>query len=541
MIMLKSPPLSLLALALSLSLVGCGDGIPNADEAIEQKILLLGNGAEPETIDPHLITGHPDGTIASALSEGLIAYHKSDDNLPEPGVAESWESFDNGSRWTFTLRENARWSNGDPVTADDFVYSARRVLSPALASEYAPLLYLMENAEAYHTGKLDDFSQVGISAPDEYTLEYRLTGPTPHFLSIVKSPVWYPVHQPTIEAHGDIDDRVSRWTAPENHVGNGPFRLTEWVTNQIIKAEKNPHYWDADQVELKGVYFFPISDIHTENRAFENGQIHKTHEMPSELIARYQNDPRYRNDPVLIVYYYMINTTRPPFDDLRVRQALSLAIDRRSITDDVVRRGETPATGYTPPGFKGYNPPRPLTYDPERARQLLADAGFPNGEGFPVRQILFNNHAGHQAIAEAIQQMWKENLNIDVELYNQEWKVYLETRNRMEYDIARAGWGGDFMDPNTFLHFWQTEEEDSLNDTGWSNPRYDAFIEAATQSPTLEERYENLAAAEDILVEELPNIPVYWYRRPYLLDTRVEGWEPKLLDFHNFKFLGFSE
>lgn len=530
----------ILTVTVTFFLTGCGSKMPNADEAIDRGILLYGNGSEPESIDPHLSTGHPDATVVQALIEGLIGRHKTDDNLPDPGLAESWESANNAQQWTFHLRKNAKWSNGDPIVADDFIYSFRRILSQRLAAEFASMLYIMKNARAYHEGDITDFSEVGVQALDDHTLQFNLIGPSPHFLSMVAHHSWYPVHRDTIEAHGTIDSRISKWTRAGNYVGSGPFILEEWVVNQIIKVKKNPHYWDADAVKLEHIYFFPIADIHTEHRLFLNGQLHKTLELPSESIDSVKDKPYYRNDPVLSVYYYMINTTRPPMNDVRVRLALSYAIDRRSITEDVVRRGETPATSYTPPGFDNYNPSPILEYNPEKARKLLAEAGYPNGEGFPLKQILFNNHAGHQAIAEAIQQMWKETLNLDIELYNQEWKVYLETRNRMEYDIARAGWVGDYMDPGSFLDIWQTEENDSLNDTGWSNPRFDELLKRAQQSDTLEGRYRNYEEAENILLNELPCIPIYWYRRPYLIDQRLKGYHAKQLDMHNFKYLYFE-
>ena len=525
----------------ALFLSACGKRMLNVDEATDQNILLRGNGAEPESIDPHLATGAPDGQIICSLIEGLIAYHKTDDNIPEPGLAEKWESSDNSRIWRFHMRENAKWSNGEPVQANDFIYSYNRVLSASLASEYAPLLYVMKNAKEFHSGVISDFTKVGVKAIDQRTIEFTLTGPTPHFANMLKHATWFPVHKDTIENHGGMTNRVSSWTRAGNYVGTGPFILEEWVPNQIIKVKKNPHYWDADNVELEAIYFFPISNIHTENRSFLNGQLHITNELPFEAIDDFKDQPIYRNDPFMSVYYYMINTTKPPLNDIRVRQALSLAIDRKSITEDITRRGETPATGYTPPGFENYESPNVLKYNPREAKTLLAEAGFPNGEGFPMQQILFNNHAGHQAIAEAIQQMWKENLNIDVELYNQEWKVYLETRNRMDYSIARAGWSGDYMDPDTFLHIWKTEENDSLNDTGWSNTLFDGHLEAANQSDALEERYKHLVEAETILLNELPNIPIYWYTRPFLIDTRVRGWEPKLLDNRNFKYLSFEK
>jgi len=318
-----SKHLILIALSLIGTLIfsGCGKRIPNAEQAAEQNIFLMGNGAEPESIDPHLFTGHPDATIIGALIEGLIAHEEFDNNVPEPGLAESWESLENSKRWILKIRDDAKWSNGDPVLASDFVYSYKRVLSAALASEFAPMLYLMENAKAYHTGEIKDFSQVGVKAIDNRTLEFNLIGPSPHFLSMLTHPTWYPVHQDTIESFGGIDNRISKWTRPGNYVGTGPFILEEWVTNQIIKVKKNPLYWDADNVKLEGIYFFPIADLHTEFRSFENGQLHKTNELPSDLIESVKGKPSYRNDPALIVYYYMINTTRPPLDDIRVSTA----------------------------------------------------------------------------------------------------------------------------------------------------------------------------------------------------------------------------
>jgi oligopeptide transport system substrate-binding protein len=529
------------AAAAGLLLSGCGAGLPNADQGVEQGVLLFGNGAEPKTLDPQRATGVTENRIISVLIEGLIAYHPTDDNLPEPGVAERWEPNDDASVWTFHLRGDARWSNGDPVTAADFIYSYERMLNPAFPGEYAQMLYIMENAEGYQNGEVADFSNVGVEAVDDKTLRFRLVGPTPYFINMLKHYSWFPVHPPTIEAHGGRFDMSGEWTLPENFVGNGPFTLTEWRPNQYIRVTRSPTYWDRARMRLSEVYFFPIEDDNTERRMFDSGLLHVTGTVPSNDIPSLRRDkPELINiDDYLGTYFFRLNVTRPPLDNPLVRKALNFAIDRRAIVERVTLGDQKPAHAFVPEGFNDYPNPRVLGYDPERARAYLAEAGYPGGEGFPSLYLLFNTSEGHRKIAEAVVDMWNRNLGINLQLENKEWKVYLDAQSLLDYDISRSGWIGDYMDPITFLEMFTTGNGN--NDTGWSNARYDELIRAAFRSTSEEEHFALLLEAEHILMEELPVVPMYWYTRIYLKDPRLKGWHPKLLDNHPFKYLYFGD
>lgn len=526
---------------LVLFLTGCGGGIPDTDEGAESGVLLLGNGAEPKTLDPQRATGVTENKIISSLIEGLITYHPSDSNIPEPGVAERWESSDNHKVWTFYLREDAKWSNGDPVTAEDFLYSYRRMLHPSFPGEYSQMLYVMENAEDYKTGRMEDFGKVGIEAVDEKTLRFRLVGPTPHFASMLKHYSWYPVHPETVEAHGGMLDMSGEWTRQDNFVGNGAFVLTEWRPDQYIRVSRSPTYWDRDRLQLNDIYFFPITDANTEKRMFDSGRLHVTSTVPTNDIPslREEQADLIHIDDYLGTYFYRFNVTKEPLDDPKVRTALALAIDRTAIVERVALGEQEPAVAYVPPGFTGYENPATVSYDPERARALLAEAGYPGGEGFPELYLLFNTSEGHRKIAEAVVAMWNRELGINMQLENKEWKVYLDAQSHLDYDISRSGWIGDYMDPITFLEMFTTGNGN--NDTGWANAEYDQHIQAAFRSGSQEEHYAHLQEAEAILLEELPVVPLYWYTRIYLKDPRLEGWNAKLLDNRPYKYLSFGD
>jgi len=526
--------------ALLLVLAGCGGDVPDADRGVAEQILLRGNGSEPKALDPHLVTGVPENRIISSLIEGLITYHPLDDNLPEAGVAERWEHDGTYTTWTFYLHPDANWSNGDPVTADDFVYSWRRMLTPELGAEYAKMLMVVAGAEDFHYGRAG-WDAVGVKAVDAKTLEVTLVGPTPYFLNMLKHYSWFPVHPPTIEAFGGMTNRDGVWAMQGSYVGNGPFVLTEWKPNQYIRVTKSPTYWDRETVRLNEIYFFPIEDQNTERRLFENGQLHMTSTVPSNDIENYQaNNPELlRIEPYLGTYFYRFNTERAPLDDPRVRRALTLAIDREAIVEQVTKGGQTPAVSYTPPGFADFAPPAAVDFDPEEAQRLLTEAGFPGGEGFPEKFLLFNTSEDHRKIAEAVGSMWKEHLGINIQLENKEWKVYLDAQSELDYDISRSAWIGDYMDPITFLEMWTTGNGN--NDTGWSDPEYDRLIQAAFRSETEQEHFDLLVEAEARLMDALPIAPVYWYTRIYLKDPRVGGWEPKLLDNRPYKYLYLAE
>ncbi|MGF1549728.1 MAG: peptide ABC transporter substrate-binding protein [Sphingomonadaceae bacterium] len=533
-----SSVIALLCLALALN--ACGTRERDVDVAAAEGILLKGNGSEPKSIDPHLVTGVPENKIIQALIEGLIAYHPDDDTLPAPGVAESWEHNEDYTVWTFNLREDARWTNGDPVVAGDFVYSWERILSPALGAEYAEMLYVIENAEAFHQGEIDDFDQVGVRALDDRTLEVRLKGPTPHFLLMLKHYSFYPVNPRVVEEHGGMTDRQSGWSTVENYVGNGPFRLKEWSTNEVLEVEKNPDYWDAETVQLNGIRFFPIENVNTEFTAFQGGRLHVTNEVPNDRIPslRAEMPDQLMIEPYLGSYFYRVNVTREPFDDPRVREALALAIDRSLIVERVTQGGQAVATGFVPQGITGYEPTDAVGHDPERARALLAQAGYPGGEGFPNAEILINTSENHRKIAEAIQAMWRETLGIEIGIYNQEWKVYLDSQSSLNYDISRSGWIADYVHPMTFLELFTTGNGN--NDTGWSNSSYDSLIRRAQTADSEEQRISLLKRAEAILLEDLPVLPIYWYTRVYMKDPRVQGWVPKLLDNRPYKYVSLS-
>jgi oligopeptide transport system substrate-binding protein len=515
-------------------LCGCDARKTNVERGNEARELYIGIGTEPAGLDPHLITGLTELYVTLAFLEGLATFD-SETMAIQPGVAERWDLSDDGLTYTFHFDPDARWSNGDPVTAQDFLYSFERILTPALGAPYAYMLFVMKNAEAFNKGEIDDFSEVGASAPNDSTLVIELEQPTPYFLSLLTHYTWWPVHPPTIEKHGGMTARISKWTKPGNFVGNGPFTLESWRINSSIYAKKNPRYRDPDSVWLNGIHFLPIQ-ADAEERAFRAGHLHLTSTVLPHRIAWYQEHmpDRMRFDTALGVYYYMLNTSREPLNDPRVRKALAYSIDREAITKHVLKAGQKPAYHFTPPNTGGsYTAESRLIYDPDRARELLAEAGYPDGEGFPKFEILYNTSEAHRSIAVAIQQMWNEELGIDVTLYNQEWKVYLSTRQAGNFDILRAAWFGDYDDPNTFLSLG--ESDNGNNHTGWSNETYDALIKAAALEPDKATRYELFQRAEAILLDEMPFVPIYFYVTSLLIDPSVEGWHANILDYHPYQ------
>ena len=538
--MINGNALKAVPAAAFLFITSCGFNYEtNVDSGTRQAILHIGNGDEPRELDPHVVTGRIESDLCLALLEGLVGWHPEGKRLI-PAAAKSWEQSEDAKTYSFHLREDAKWSNGDPVTAADFVYSWRRALLPALGNNYAYMLYYIRNAERFHQGEITDFSQVGITTPDDLTLAVELENPTPFFLQLLTHMSYYPVHQATVEAFGAADERGTRWTRPGNHVGNGPFKLKEWVLNRSIVVEKNEHYWDADTVKLNQIVFYPIQNATTEERMFRAGQLHITNTIPVDKIALYRQE---RPDtlkifPFFSTYYYLFNTTAAPLDGSKVRQALAMSIDRQQIVDKITKAGDIPAFSYTPPDTNGYTATAQVRYDLEHARVLLAEAGYPDGAGFPGLELMYNTSEGHRRIAIAIQQMWKTNLNINVTLTNQDWKVYLDKRDSKDYQVARAGWIGDYLDPNTFLDMFTSNSGN--NDAGWSNRRYDALIAQAAATSDQERRFALFQDAESILMTELPIMPIYTYVSKSLVSPDVRGWYPNILDIHPYKYISLA-
>lgn len=493
------------------------------------QVLNVGNGSEPRDLDPHTVTGVPESQIVQSLFEGLVG--KDPKTLqPTPGVAESWTVSKDGKTYFFKLRKNAKWSNGEPVTAADFIYSWKRLLDPNTASEYAYQGFYIRGGKDFHEGKKE--VALGLKSTEPYTLEVSLENPTPYFLSLLYHHSLYPVHQATVEKH------QVRWTRPENMVSNGPFVLKKWQMNQVISVEKNPNYWDVEKVKLDKVNFYAVEKAETEEKMFLVKKLHATASVPTEKISTWMKDTSgvLKRHPYLGTYFYWLNVNKAPLNNKLVRKALNLAIDRDKLVKFVVKGGQAPAENFTPPGTGGFKPLGRLPKDGSRiseAKDLLSKAGFPNGKGMPVIEILYNTSEGHKKIAEAIQQMWRENLGVQASLYNQEWKVFLDTQHSKNYMVSRAGWIADYNDPNTFLDMLTTGNGN--NHSGWSDKNYDALIQLAAKETKSSKRMELFQKAEDLLLEELPLIPLYVYTRLYLLSPEVQGWEQNIEDVHPLK------
>ena len=377
---------------------------------------------------------------------------------------------------------------------------------------------------------------------DDQTLRLDLEHPTPFFFRLLFQRYYFPVYLPGIEKNGGLEDRSNlQWTRPGNYVGNGPYVLVGWRVNQQIVAKKNPNYWNAKNIRIHEVHYLPIDNGTAEESAFRGGLLHKTSSgnvSPSKLDTwRHEQPDLVHVDPYLGVYFYMLNTTRPPLDDVRLRQALALSIDRESIVRNITRAGERPAYSYTPPDTAGYTARARTEYNPDKARQLLADAGHPGGAGLPPLPILFNTSELHSQIAQAIQAMWKKELGVTVNLNNEEWKVYLNDRKTMNYTVCRAGWIGSF-DPSFFLE--NMLSGGTNNQTGFASPDYDRLIAQSRAERDPAARYEDFQQAEKILMDAMPVVPVYFYTNSYLLRPSVKGWHANPVDYHPFEELSLQ-
>ncbi len=528
----------LLWVFVALLITACGDNKKMVDVGNEKQILYIGNGDEIADVDPHLITGMPEYHVLTALYEGLVS--KDPKTMASiPGVAESWEVSEDGLNYVFKIRANAKWSNGDDLVAQDFVDSWHRALMPALGNQYAASLFVVKNAEAFFNGEMD-FDQVGVKALDSKHLQVQLAAPTPYFLQLLDHHSTYPVHIRTIEKFGALDERGSPWTRPENFVSNGPFKLKEWTPNKYLSVEKSDTYWDKDHVYLNEVRFYPIPKSTVEERMFRAGQLHITYYLPRDKLGYYQTQfpQALRSFPNYATYFYRFNTTIAPLKDLRVRKALAYSVDRKAIVEQVTKFGQQPAYALTPPDDYGYKPRATMPYDPALARKLLADAGFPDGKGFPKLKLMFNTNEEHKNVALAIQRMWKKELGIDISLENAEWKVFLDRERQMDYQIDRASWVGDYLDPNTFLELFTTGNGN--NKTGFSNPEYDALLRAAAEEPDQPKRMELFQRADEILVEQIPILPLYTYQWNRLVSPYVHGWFVNPMEYFSYKNVWLS-
>lgn len=506
------------------------------DIGTEKQILYFGNGTDLTGIDPHGTNGMPEQRVIKAVFEGLVAKDPKTLEIV-PAVADRWEVSEDNMTYVFHIREDARWSNGDPVTAHDFVNSWLRGMMPNLANETVTSLFVFKNAEKFYLKEITDVSQLGFKALDDHHLKVELENPTPYFLQLLDYLALFPVHIESMKRFGAVDDPANPWSKVENFVGNGAFIVKDWVPGRSFVVEKNPYYWDKDAVRLNEIHFMPIDQLLVEERMFKARHLHRTEWMPYSKIPAYRDrkDPEYNHYPYLSTYFYVFNVTKPPFDDVRVRKALAYAVDRETLVNSVTKGVQSATGALTPPNTLGYTSRTQMKFDPDLARQLLAEAGYPNGKNFPHVELIFNSSEDHRKIGEAIQQMWKKNLNIDVKIKNQEWKVFLHEIKNLNHNIARMGWVGDYIDPNTFLGLFTSLSGD--NRTGWKNKQYDELLNKAATIADKEERYEVFQQAETLLLENAPFIPLYNYTTNNLVSTQLKGYHQNILDYYSYKHL----
>ncbi|MBD3898206.1 peptide ABC transporter substrate-binding protein [Halomonas sp. ML-15] len=498
------------------------------------RISIMG---EPASLDPHKISGTWENDVAGDLFEGLITEAADGERIP--GVAESWEISDDGTVYTFHLRENARWSDGEPVSAEDFVFAFRRILNPATAADYAYLLYPVKNAEAVYTSEADP-ETLGIEALDDHTLQITLERSTPYFLDQLSHYTAYPVPRHVVEEHGDA------WSRPGNMVSNGPFALERWQSQTRIEAVRNAHYHSHDDVALDRVIYFPIEERNTALNRFRAGEIDVARDFPTQQYGWLQDNlpDATQTAPFLGIYYFVVNSRDGhPTADPRVREALSLATRREVITEQILGTGEEPAYSFVPPGVSHYEPQQPewveLSQDERMARasELMQDAGY--GPDNPLELMLrYNTSEDHRRVSIALGAMW-EPLGVEVDLYNSEVAVHYTDLRQGDFDVGRAGWIGDYNDAQNFLSLLESGVANNYG--AYSNPEFDALMAQAADTQDLDERGEIMAQAERLALDDAAVLPIYYYVSRNLVNPALQGWENNIEDIHRSRWVSFED
>ncbi|MFJ9500012.1 peptide ABC transporter substrate-binding protein [Brevibacillus centrosporus] len=518
-------------LVLGAALAGCGSSneakpADNANQgsapaaeapAAGPKVLKINLHSEPPTADPGIAEDSTSGTIVRAAFEGLT--RAGGDGKVHEAAAESYTVSEDGKTYTFKLRD-AKWSNGDPVTAKDFEFAWKRALDPKTASNYAYQLYYIKNGEKFNKGeaKIED---VGVKAVDDKTLEVTLENPTPFFTELTAFYTYYPVNQKVVEGN-------EKWAAEAaTHVGNGPFKLEAWEHKNKLVLAKNDNYWDKDNVKMDKIEFSMVEDENTELSMFDNGELDwagaPTSALPTDAIPALKDSGKMKTQPIAGTYWYKFNTEKAPFNNVKIRKAFTFAIDRQSLIDNVLQTGQIPATGAVPPSMAlkadGYFKDNDL----ETAKKLLEEGMKEEGiTKLPTITLSYNTSEAHKKIAEAIQDQWKKNLGVDVKLENKEWKVYLEDLHQGNFQIGRMGWLGDFNDPINFLELYK-DKKGGNNDTNWENPKYKELLNQSALEQDPEKRKAILAQAEQILMDDMPIMPIYFYTDSWVQNDKVTG------------------
>ncbi|WP_251025310.1 MULTISPECIES: peptide ABC transporter substrate-binding protein [unclassified Bacillus (in: firmicutes)] len=538
---MKKSKFSVLALlmAIMLMLAACNGGSKETSNEKEggsgdssgSKVLNVNNSSEPGSLHPANAQGTHESWILEHTFEGLTK--KTEEGKIVPGSAESWEISEDGLTWTFKLKDGLKWSNGDPLTANDFEYAWKYALKPETAADYAYQLYYLKGGEAYNSkkGKEED---VGVKATDEHTLVVTLEQPTPYFLDLTSFYTFYPIDK-------KVQEENPKWALDaKTHVSNGPFKLTEWKHKESLKIEKNENYYDKDKIKLDAVNFALIEDENTAWQMYQSGELDLAYPLPVDIQGQMVNsdDKEFKMGKELAVYYYNFNTEVKPFNNAKVRKALSMAIERQKITENVAQGGQKPAFGVVPPGIPDAsgdfqeNTGNLFKEDVAEAKKLLKEGLAEEGmKELPEFSILYNTLDSHKKIAEAVQGMWRDNLGVEVTLENAEFQVKLDREKAGDFEISRAGWVGDYVDPMTFM-LWETDG--AYNDAGWSNKEYDNLLKEAKSTMDPKERMDALHKAEKVMIDEMPILPVYFYTKPYMVKSNVTGVFAPINAYPNF-------
>ncbi|UQA61166.1 peptide ABC transporter substrate-binding protein [Polyangium aurulentum] len=533
---------------------------PQTRSGKDPHTLYVDAAGEPEELDPGRSRETKSRTLIAQLFEGLSAFGPEDGRIVQ-GVATRWEQSADNRVFRFHLRPEARWSDGVPVTAHDFVYAWKRVLDPAFASPAADHLFVLRNGEAFHRG--DGSAAVGVRALDDLTLEVELERPTPYFLQLTAMPVTYPVRRDVIERLAR-EGRAERWVRPEHIVVNGPYTLDAWKFRYEITMKRNPHYWAAGELRIHRVVWAEVENRHAAMNLYKTGDLDWTGDsgtLPVEWLETLEGKRDFRRFPLLSTYWYELNTARPPLDDVRVRRALDLAVDKRTLAATVARGG-IPATHYVPEIIGGGYAERVKRdraagrdwfdmpnhgFDPERARSLLREAGHsivqgPDGqllaEGFPPVELLFEASESARQFAVAVQDMWRRHLGITVALRSEEWRVLLQDLRAKRFQIVRYGWAADYDHPHSFLATFVTGSPQ--NHTGWSDPELDALVARAAATADAQESIELYRRAEERAVAGMCRIPFYFYTGTTLVKPWVQGWAPNGMGIHLVRWLSLE-
>ncbi|MBN8196310.1 peptide ABC transporter substrate-binding protein [Thalassospira povalilytica] len=524
------------AFVLGTALIAGSMTMLSSTHAQAEKILRIGNDGEPQSMDPHFISTVQTSRISDDMSLGLLTYGP--DGQPIPGAAESWTVSDDGLTYTFKIRDH-NWSDGTPVTAQDFIAGWERLLDPELGAEYASILYIIDGAEAVNTGK--EGAKLAAKAVDDHTLEVKLAAPASYFLAQLTHQTAFAIPRHVVEKYG------KDWVKPENIVVNGPYKLVEWLPNVHTKLVKNEEFYDAANVPIDEVIYYTYEDRTAMQNRFRADELDVARDIASEQISWLRDNlsDSLRIAPYAGIYYYAIRTDKQKFDDVRVRKALSLAINREAITDAVLKTGELPAYSFVPPntdkyGEMSYVSWKDLSYGEklDEAKKLLMEAGYSpdNPLKFTLR---YNTSENHKRIAIAIQNMWKQ-IGVEADLFNTEGKIHYADLKVGDFEVARAGWIADFNDAQNFL-FLGESRTGPLNYAGFENPRYDELMLAAEQEQDINERSDLMHKAEAIMMEAQPYIPIYYYVSKQLVSPKIKGWIDNTPDRHLTRWLDIAE